>query len=70
MTDPDGAYGLAFAASELQDELQLVLVLGLKDGGRCASECTTAILKHGIGGGSVDGDGLQMTIELVRRDAR
>jgi len=70
MTDADSAYGLAFAASELQDELQLVLGLGLKDGRRCASESMTPILKHGIGGGSVDGDGLQMTIELVKRNVR
>jgi hypothetical protein len=70
MTDADSAYGLAFAACELQDELELVLDLGLEDGRRCASECATAILKHGIGGGSVDGDGLETTIEFVKRNVR
>lgn len=70
MTDADSAYGLAFAPCELQDEFQLVLGLGLKDGQRSASECATAILKHGIGRGSVDGDGLQTMKEFVRRDVR
>ena len=70
MTDPDSAYGLAFAACQLQDELQLELGLGPKDGRRRASESATAILKYGIGGGSVDGDGLQTTIENVKRDVR
>jgi hypothetical protein len=72
MTDPDSAYGLAFAARQLQDEFQLVLCLGLEDGRGRAPERATGILKHGgIGGGSVDdGDGLQTTIELAKRNVR
>jgi hypothetical protein len=70
MADADGAYGLAFAARQLQDELQLVLCLGLEDGRGCASVRATEILKDGIGGGSVDGDGSETTIELVKSKVR
>jgi hypothetical protein len=70
MTDSNGAYGLAFAACELQDELYLVLGFGPEDRRRCAPERATAILEHGSGRGSVDGDGLQKLIEPAKRDVR
>jgi hypothetical protein len=70
MTDSNGAYDLAFAARELQDELYLVLGLGSEDRRRGAPERATEILEQGGGRGSVDGDGQQKLIEPVKRNVR
>jgi hypothetical protein len=70
MTDSNSAYGLALAECELQDELYLVLGFGPEDRCRSAQECATAILEHGSGRGSVDGDGLQKLVKPVKRNVR
>jgi hypothetical protein len=49
MTNSDGAYDFIFATGELEDELQLFLILGPKDGRGCASERATPVTEDGVG---------------------
>jgi hypothetical protein len=70
MANPNGAYSLALAPCELQDELYLALSFGPEDRCWSAQECATAILEHSSGRGSVDGDGLQKLVKPVKRNVR